>query len=65
MKIGGPPEEIEIAFAMVSCAPLEAAHVCRSDIEGKWISAILWNGAGPPCAELNNFVATILVLPPA
>ena len=63
MKIGGPPEEIEIAFAMVSCAPLEAAHVCRSDIEGKWVSALLWNGAVPPCTELNTFVATILVLP--
>ena len=62
MKIGGPPEEIEIAFAMVSCVPLEAAHVCRSDIEGKWISAILWNGAGPPCTELNTFVATDLGL---
>jgi hypothetical protein len=33
MKIGGPPDEIENPFAMVSCAPLEAAHVCKADTE--------------------------------
>ena len=63
MKVGGPPVEMETAFARVSCAPSEAAHACKADIEGKWISAILWKGARPPCAELNTFVATILVLP--
>jgi hypothetical protein len=33
MKIGRPPDEIETAFAMVSCAPLEAAHVRKADIK--------------------------------
>ena len=41
MKIVGPPVEMETAFAIVSLAPSEAAHACKADIEGKWISAIL------------------------
>ena len=32
---------METAFARVSCAPSEAAHACKADIEGKWISTQL------------------------
>src|SRR5260370_917623 len=62
-KIGAPPVEMETAFARVSFAPSVAAHACKAEIEGKWISAIRSKGAAPPCAEPNTLVATILVLP--
>ncbi len=42
-----------------------SAHACKADIEGKWISAILWNGAEPPFAELSTSSPRSWSCPPA
>src|SRR5271169_2338318 len=53
-KIGGPPEEIATALAIVCLPPSDAAQAWRASMEGKWISAMRWKG-GVPCGGADYF----------